>query len=736
MPIVPEFQGGTPNVGVSMNQMPAAQQIQVRTDYGRLMNEAMKDVNDAAKGISEVLRIQHARTVKAESDDAEQEAVNIINTYMNSENGFMTLEGKNAMDAYESTVQGMTKDINAVIGKLQPATRDAVSSRINDRLNSAVNQATKWNNNQTQRYHLTSSESRQKMLIDSAAQNYADQEYLNKTWQSIESEIAYQANLLGLPAEATILMIDQNRGLFQATRYQAWSEDNPVLALANFKMAGEDIPADIAQKIEKGLFASARDVMAINLSKSGGAWVDDPLAKTGFELIDSLSQKDRLSVVLKAQQLRARDQAETQSNFKTEIANSLAAASNGEVVTPLSQDQFVEIYGEKKGQKLYDDYNRDFTMNQAVSDYCYAGIDEIQKSLSAFKPHRESETYAEDLKDYQSLQKAAAKVVKDRADDPMGYAIGIGAFGAEPLNLSNLSTLGEQLTNRISVMDDMSESWKTPKTILSAAESSMILNSLQTADDDQQTVILRQIAQAGPEALRAITSQWKGGNEKFALAVSAMDTVDQSGVAVGEMFIHGLNAIDQKRVKMDTSPEYGDKAKIYSKLGDEGDVEGVFTNNQALEATGELVYGVAAYGRLNGRSSPVDGAIASAVGEIYEHNRKKIVLPSGMSQGLFSNDFDDAITNKASKIKSSKEKFYFHGERLSPDQFASLLPSAKLQTLNKELDGSVNYTVTVNGEPVLNSERTPFILNIRKEDAEQRKELKRNAVTTNSLSDY
>lgn len=151
MPIVPVFQGGTPNVGVSINQMPAAQQVQVRTNYGRLMNEAMKNVNDAAKGISEVLRIQHARTVKAESDDAEQEVVNIINSYMNSENGFMTKQGKNAMDSYDSTVQGMTKDVNAVIGKLQPATRDAVSSRINDRLNSAVNQAAKWNNNQTQR---------------------------------------------------------------------------------------------------------------------------------------------------------------------------------------------------------------------------------------------------------------------------------------------------------------------------------------------------------------------------------------------------------------------------------------------------------------------------------------------------------------------------------------------------------------------------------------------------------
>ena len=51
MPIVPEFQGGTPNVGVSINQMPAAQQVQVRTDYGRLMNEAMKNVNDATKSV-------------------------------------------------------------------------------------------------------------------------------------------------------------------------------------------------------------------------------------------------------------------------------------------------------------------------------------------------------------------------------------------------------------------------------------------------------------------------------------------------------------------------------------------------------------------------------------------------------------------------------------------------------------------------------------------------------------
>ena len=188
MPMVPTFQGNVPNIRDNGGSgMVPARHVQPSMDYASVMKEALKPINEFATTASEALKINHARTVKAESDDAENMVIQTINTYMNDpENGYLSKQGKNAMDGYQSTVENMQADIQKIVGQLQPATRQAIESRINDRLVSAIGQAQRWNSRQTQQYHIDSSKARIETLSDDAANHYADANYLAKTWASIE----------------------------------------------------------------------------------------------------------------------------------------------------------------------------------------------------------------------------------------------------------------------------------------------------------------------------------------------------------------------------------------------------------------------------------------------------------------------------------------------------------------------------------------------------------------------
>lgn len=225
MPIVPQFQGGVPQVRSTGGSGTTRVSSPVQPfDYSRVLAQASRPLEDFSNSLTEALRINHVRTVKAESDDAERQVMGIIDTAMNDpQNGFMLQQGKNAIDAFEPTMQKMTADIDKVVGALQPQVREAVGSRLSDRLSNAVQQAGGWFARQTQKYHLDSAEARISALHKDAANHYADTAYLQRSWASINDEIDYTASLLGMPPEKAKEMRDAQYSLFQSERYGAWA---------------------------------------------------------------------------------------------------------------------------------------------------------------------------------------------------------------------------------------------------------------------------------------------------------------------------------------------------------------------------------------------------------------------------------------------------------------------------------------------------------------------------------
>lgn len=706
--------------------MVPAQQITPRTDYAAVMREAMKPINDTANAVSEALKITHARTVKAESDDAENMVIQTINTYMNDpENGYMTKQGKNAMDGFQPTVEKMQADIQKIVGQLQPATRQAIESRINDRMVSAISQAQRWNTQQTQKYHIDSSKARLETLLDDGANHYADPNYLAKTWGSIEAELEYQtADFAGLPPEAAKQMKDQTFALFQSKRFTAWAQDDPVMAFATFRNEKKNIDPDIAQKIENSLFGQSRDLLAYGLANAplsydkdgklvNAKWMDDPRAKTGDAFIDSLPPDQHLSVVAKAMSLRRSMTGELRNSMVLETANSLARVlTTGQDDNPLTLGQFVEVYGPKEGQKNYDQYMMDFDYNQTMYDFKRTSNEDMRTILKGQKPSPQSDNYAQEYKYWEGKVKAAAEIQKQRAADPVGYAIENELYGYQPLNFSNNAELENQLKLRAANINNLKNEWGVPDSIMSKAEATQLVGLLEQADIDAKLDLLRRISNStGSDGIRALSEQLKSGNVKYAMAVSGMEDYDQSGtVSVGEMYLRGKDAIEQKRVKVDTAAMYGLEASIYNTLGDEEGAEAVFTSPQAMSATAELVKGVYGYQALNGGNA--QDALEQSVGVIYNHNGKKIVLPKNVRGfTLMGDDFDDLVIKKADEIRKGKKNFYAAGYSLTPAEFADLLPQMKLQTYSRQGD-SMLYQVLFNGDAVRGADGEVFLLSV------------------------
>lgn len=725
MPIVPQFQGGVPQVRSTGGSGTTRVSSPVQPfDYSRVLAQASRPLEDFSNSLTEALRINHVRTVKAESDDAERQVMGIIDSAMNDpQNGFMLQQGKNAIDAFEPTMQKMTADIDKVVGALQPQVREAVGSRLSDRLSNAVQQAGGWFARQTQKYHLDSAEARISALHKDAANHYADTAYLQRSWSSINDEIEYTASLLGMPPEKAKEMRDAQYSLFQSERYGAWAQDDPVGAFVHFRGEKADIDPDVRGKLEAQLFSQSRDLLALQLASSpihfddkgnavNLAWMDDPLASTGNAFIDSLSKSQRLDVILKARQLRTSRASEMRDGFTTDVANNLAEASMGENPQPLALSQFVEVYGGKEGQKRFDQYRLDFRENTVKWDFRTMGDADIASTLSAMKPKAGSENYAQEMKAFNSLAKAAQAVQRDRRDDKIAFAIANQASGYEPLDFTNDAALRSQLSFRSRQLNSLQQKWGGAPQVLSKNESTELVKALNGATVDQRISILSAMADGlGPQGLAAMTGQLKDADSYYSVAASSMLEFPEGGtISVGAMCLKGMDAIDQKRVKVDDTPEMGITAQVNNALGSDDEAEAVFDDPEVLSATVKLAKGVYGYELLNG--GDIESVIRKSVGTIENYNGKKIIVPSGMG-GWFDDDVDDVVRARAQQIGKSKERFFVGASAYSADQFAKELPSLKLQTYERLPHGGVAYLVLRNGQPVMNA-RTgePFILEI------------------------
>lgn len=715
MPIVPTFQGGVPQVRDNGGSgfVPARAPAVNADAYGRMMQQAMKPVEEWSNSLTEALRIEHQRTVKAESDDAERQVIDAINARMSGENGYMTQHGKNAMDAFQPTVEGMTADVDKIVGSLQPQVREVIGSRIQDRLSTAVEQARRWNGQQTRAYHLQSSEARVQSLMTDADNHYAETGYLQKTWGSITQEIDYQAAMMGLPAEQVKRLKDQSYDLFTARRFEAWGSDNPVLALQVFKSQRPKVSADIAARIESGLFSKSRDTLALGLAQrpisfdedgniKNLAWMDDPGAATGDAFIDSLKNDQRLSVVLRARQLRSQMIQMRGDEFSTQIKNNLAEALLGNNPEKMALDQFTEAYGPKKGLKQFKQYELDYEEAQFKFNARNMSDADIDAYLKAMKPVSGSEDFAARTKLYQASVKAANEIKKERQADKVGYALKneYGSFKA--LDWDNTTQVQDQLTYRANEMTSMKERWGGKTAVLSKDETEALKTKLSGMAPAEQALFLRQKMGGMTEDVQIVLADQIGDNYGQAIRLQADKNTNEYVVT----YLQGRQAIAEKNaaVTIVTNDKFAGTSSQWRRL------DGLYGGEELREHVMDAVEGVAAGLILSGNasgSSAYDKAFETVVGDIQEYNGRKVALRNGVTMY----DLRRTVVAWRDRLKDSEKPFArpkFLGENERPmtgAEFSKYILSAQLLPLGEDNTFSVVYgdqiLYDVKGNPIV-----------------------------------
>lgn len=733
MPMVPMYQGGVPSVVDSGQTGRQVAQLPNQTiNYAKLMQDAQQPLQDFANNAGKALQTIAARNIKAESDEAEMKYMEAVQSRLyDPEAGYFNQKGKNAVDAYDGAMQGLKKDADDILGSLSPLAREAVQSRIQDRLRSAQGQSMQWMSRQRDAWHIGTSKARIDSLVESIGQNYGNKDYCGASYQSLDDEITALAKMQGLGEEQTKALREGYWDMAQAQRYNTWGQDDAVAALTDFQNNRGSIGSDVAAKIGTQLWQQAKQPLAMMLAGSVGETMLNkkdfikeslkPGHRTGIPAIDGLNQAQKVELFSAAYSYAAQNRAAAQADLRTAVQNSVkTAADQGYDENELSEEDFVGAFGEKAGKEHYADYKAAFDTNTAVYTYQFMDNEQIQHDLANAKPVLGSPSYADDRKLYDARVKAAQEIVKLRAADPVGAAIATKQFGYEPLNFEVPAKMIAQLGERVAQAESVARDWGGAPRILSKDESARLVTALNAAGVDGKVGLLSQIANAvGPNGIRMISDQLKASDKKYAVAMAGFGiTPGDGGITSGEMYLRGLQLIAEKQIKDDPAVETGNVARLYAAINPDNDgTQGLFkTDEDAARAdTVELARGILAYQQWEG-SGNIEDAIAAAVGgDVETYNGKKTVMPKGIdASAIFSEDLGDLVETQAQEVKKARGTFYVSGLAMTGAELAAKIPKLALQAEKVNSDGSVTYSLMLNGESVFGDDGSLYTFDLVK----------------------
>ncbi len=713
MPMVPTFQSGLPQVQDSGNSGLSPISVpQDRTDYDAVMKKALMPVQDWANSAVKALEVQRARVIKAESDDAEREVMGVIDTHLNNpETGYLTKMGRNAMDGYQPAMEAMTRDVNEIVGKLSPQAREAVQSRVYDRMQSAHSQAQRWNANQTRQYQLQSSSSKVEALQADAANHYADPEYLAKSSASVEMELDYQAQLMGWDEETLSNQKRAHLDQLQANRFSAWAQDDPVSAFEALMSTPDDsMSMDIRRKLENSLWRQSKGLLAAELAAKhpltgdrNELWGAIKSEKTGIPLIDELTQVRRAELFASVWT----QQKTAQSGYRQDLAkrekNSLTLiGETGVDADMLSRDQFVEAYGESEGSQRYESYKANAETVAAIHGFSRMPVDAMNAVIEASAPVRGAEDYADQVKRRDALVKARDEVTKQRRNDPIAYAMGTGSYDVQSIDFDNLQSVVGQISIRAQNAKTISTDYGTKAKIFSLDEVSKLKTKIDGLGARERSAFLGAIADVVGADGVGIVHRQLGEEYSTGFLLAADPSMRANGVA--ENYFLGKAGIAEKQTKVGivTSPSTGIPLKLEA-------LNGLIDNPVVREKVVDSITAVAAGKVMSGTSAgeAMTQAMTEIVGEIYDYNGRKVALKDGVRLS----DLEDAVRSNVrsfERLKGVVAKLP-NGMPLTGEQVAKLLPDAELRMSTTGEDNTFDVILS-NGQKLIQSDGSPFTI--------------------------
>ena len=704
MPMVPMYQGGVPSVtdsgqtGMSVAQLPTP-----TFNYAKTMEIASRTFEENLGNVAKVMQTQAARNVKAESDRAEIQVMQIIQNHTIGENGYFNQQGENAAKGYKDAWEGLNKDVDEVYSKLSPWAQQAVKSRLQERMISTQGKMQQWQVSQERKWNIDESNARMDALKTDAGSNYGDPEALAKSMASIDQEIAYQQKILGFGPERAKQLRQAHYDDFRAHQYQQWAQDNPVQALTDFQNNRGSISGDVAIKIGTQLWQQAKQPLAMMLAGSVGETMLNkkdfikeslkPGHRTGIPAIDGLNQAQKVELFSAAYSYAAQNRAAAQADLRTAVQNSLATVGDqGYDENELSEEDFINAFGEKGGKAQYENYKRNFDAGSFSFGCQYMDTSQIAETLQNAKPTPGSATYAADKKRYLDMAKAASDVVTARQKDPVGAAIQTNQFGFEPLNFDNPEQMQRQLTTRINQAQAISESWGTPKAILSDGEAQQLVATLDNVDVVKRTQTLAQLAtMVGTQNIGTLANQLGPKNQQYGTALYLISGGD---IGLGNNYLMGKDFMSQGVVQKPTTGD-GSVKEILGYMQAEGKEAALSSNNDLMEMWADAAQGLWAYSSRLGNALTSKAALEKVLGgQLIEWNGKRIVTPYNEytkrgydKSSIFATSFDDLLERKIGALKDDKTKVITGITGKDRTTVGAIAPNFKTMQLETISDG-------------------------------------------------
>lgn len=272
-------------------------------------------------------------------------------------------------------------------------------------------------------------------------------QFIDSTWLDLMKR--YRPDLAKGRSDAQILALRADEGLGHEMTSHYREENTDALQkqgiaatpgniyLAHFLGAGGAaavLKADPNQPVEdvlakalgpdkaKAMVDANPTVLRGKLAGSVTDW-SNGLMGGSSRLVDMLRPDVREQLLARAVQNAQGKRAGDLADFKSRVEDSQAEANRtGNVTAPIPQSDFISRLGADAGPKAFQQYQANIQLGRDVSRVATMDPGEMQQLITSYEP-KPGEGYEAQAERQDAVRKAVAHSLKERADDPAGFAV-------------------------------------------------------------------------------------------------------------------------------------------------------------------------------------------------------------------------------------------------------------------------------------------------------------------------
>lgn len=438
----------------------------------------------------------------------------------------------------------------------------------------------------------------------------------------------------------------------------------------------------------------------------------NPDAKTGYAVFDNLPRALKFDLLKSVKQGSDQNISGQKGQLSLAIKNGLAQARNtGDIGGIPTETDFIQVYGQLEGTEKFRAAQQEAQFNANLYMMPGMSVADMESMYRQLTPEKGDPQYAERMKQRDLWQKAMNQTQKERADDPVQFAFsGMPDLGLQPItDWTNQDGALLQIQKRIDSMDQVAERFGTPRTLFSKAEISGFLNFMQSMDAPHQADFLSRMADrmtdptaTNSEPLRIFSEQIGNKNQTLAIALGVASTPN------GKETNGALRQIKGDFIK---------KNKLTDAWKQETEMRNLLSGVLAVP-DGSPAYEAMLSAAMNEycfasqtATTKIEDAAANVFGRVYEHNGKKIFLPTQIDKAQKntwtfrrSGSFEDLLSDAGKDLAKSKKSYFYAGQKLSPQQLENLISNAPLQSIDDgvyQVVNGLNYVRDENGQPLV-----------------------------------